>query len=90
MDDHEKLIQTIPYIALESAQARSERSIRRLIFALIVTISMLFVSNLFWAYEWMSYDYVEQDEDIIVDAGERGMANYIGDDGDIINGEDNR
>lgn len=91
MDEHEKLIQTIPYIAFESAQARNERVVKRLILALIITISMLFVSNMVWIHEWMSYDYIEEDgEEITVDAGERGNANFIGNDGSIVNGEDNR
>ena len=91
MDENEKLIQTIPYIAFESAQARNERIVKRLIAALILVIVLLFATNAIWIYEWMSYDYVIEDgEEITVDAGERGNANYIGNDGSIVNGEDNR
>lgn len=89
MDENEKLT-TIPYIAFESAQARNERIVKRLIAALILVIVLLFATNAIWIYEWMSYDYIEEDQDVIVDAGDRGMANYIGNDGEIINGEDNR
>lgn len=89
MDENEKLT-TIPYIAFESAQARNERIVKRLIAALILVIVLLFATNAIWIYEWMSYDYIEEDQDVIVDAGDRGMANYIGNDGDIVNGEDNR
>ena len=89
MDENDKLT-TIPYIAFESAQARNERIIKRLIAALILVIVLLFATNAIWIYEWMSYDYIEEDQDVIVDAGDRGMANYIGNDGEIVNGEDNR
>lgn len=89
MDEHEKLTQTIPYIAFESAQARNERLIKRLIAALILVIAMMFATNAIWIYEWMSYDYVDEGEEITVDAGNNGNANYIGNDGSIVNGEDN-
>lgn len=89
MDENEKLT-TIPYIAFESAQARNERIVKRLIAALILVIVLLFATNSIWIYEWMSYDCVVEDgEEITVDAGERGNANYIGNDGSIVNGEDN-
>ena len=90
MDDHERLMQTIPYIAYESAQARNERVVKRLIVALIIVVTMLFVSNVIWIIEWTSYDYVEEGEEIMIDAGNEGNANYIGNDGSIVNnGEDN-
>lgn len=89
MDDHERLMQTIPYIAYESAQARNERVVKRLIVALIIVVTMLFVSNVIWIIEWTSYDYVEEGEEIMIDAGNKGNANYIGNDGSIVNGEDN-
>jgi hypothetical protein len=37
---------------------------------------------------WNSYDYTS--EEVIIDSQDGGNANYIGNDGDIINGEDNR
>lgn len=90
MDDHERLMQTIPYIAYESAQARNERVVKRLIVALIIVVTMLFASNVIWIIEWTSYDYVEEGEEIMIDAGNEGNANYIGNDGSIVNnGEDN-
>lgn len=42
--DNEK----IPYIAFESEMARHERSIKRLIIALALTIALLFTSNIAW------------------------------------------
>lgn len=48
---------TVSYIVFESAQARSERTIKRLIIALIMTIIFLFLSNAFWVYQWNQYDY---------------------------------
>ena len=88
MENNDKM--TIPYIAFEAAQTRSEHHIRALIKALIIAIALLFASNAVWLYAWVQYDYVGTDEssEITVDAGS-GTANYIGQDGDITNGTDN-
>lgn len=74
---------TVPYIVHESAMARSERHIKRLVIALIVSIVMLVLSNLAWLYMWNSYEYVG-DSSVSVEG--EGNANYIGNDGDISNG----
>lgn len=83
----------IPYIALESAQARNERIIKRLIVAIIIVVILFFISNLAWLYAWNQYDYNSAEtttttSEVTVD-GKDGTANYIGNNGDIVNGEDN-
>lgn len=78
---------TISYIVYEGEQARNERMIRRLVTALIVAILVIFSSNLAWLYAWIQYDYYAVDEGITVDAQD-GIANYIGNDGSIVNGSD--
>lgn len=77
--------QTIPYIAHEAMMAREERHVRRLIFALVATIIMLFVTNLTWLYFFNQFEY-SSEETVTVD-GKDGIANYIGNDGTINNGE---
>lgn len=77
---------TVPYIVYESSQARAERRDRRFIIALIIVTVMLFVSNIIWVYEWTQYDY-SSEQTVTVD-GKDGIANYIGNDGDITNGKD--
>lgn len=78
----------VPYIVHEAAQARQERNIKRLWVALIVSVAMIFISNMAWIGAWTSYDYSSTTEEIIVeqDAQDGGNNNYIGNDGDIING----
>lgn len=78
----------VPYIVYEGAQARSERTTRRLITVIIVLISMLFATNAIWLYAWNSYEYVEDGTDVNLDAGE-GNANFIGRDlnGELDNGQ---
>ena len=80
---------SIPYYAHESMMARYERLIKRLIIALLVSVILIFVSNAAWLYCWMQYDYAdtESTESVDVDGGLNGVANYVGNDGDITNGE---
>lgn len=89
MDDKMCLI---PYVVHEGSVARIERITKRITAALIVTIILLFVSNCAWLYAWMQYDYSSSattTETVTID-GKDGVANYIGNDGDINNGENNK
>lgn len=74
---------TVPYIVYETEQARAERHIKRLWIALIVAITMLFVSNVGWLiYEsqFATVSYVQDGE---------GMNNVnIGEQGDLFYGAD--
>ena len=79
------IINLVPYIVYESAEAKNERIIKRLIIALIITIVLLFATNVIWIIEFCSFDFTETET--MVDAGS-GTANYIGQDGDITYGED--
>lgn len=84
----------VPYIVYESAMSRLERTIKRLVVALIVTIILMFATNAIWLYFWNQYEYIYEDETtststtstVTVD-GKDGIANYIGNDGNINNGE---
>lgn len=73
----------IPYIAFESEMARHERSIKRLIAALILTIAMLFASNGMWLWFFNQFDY---ETDTITQDTQDGDNSYIGNDGAIVNG----
>lgn len=81
-----KDVQTIPFIVYEASQSRHERTVKRLIVALIIAVILLFAANAAWLYAWTQYDY--SGEEISVDA-EDGVANYIGERGVINNGENN-
>ena len=39
---------SVPYAAFESSMSRAERIIKRLVIALIVTIALIFASNIGW------------------------------------------
>ena len=78
--------ESVPYIVHESSMARMERQIKRGWIALIVAVCLLFASNAAWLYAWCQYDYSSEEIIVEQDAQDGGNANYIGNDGDIVNG----
>lgn len=87
MDENNNM--NVPYIVYESAQARQERTIKRLIIVIIIVLSMLFASNAIWAYIWSQYDYAAEIQQVDLTANDDSNNNYIGRDlnGEINNGE---
>lgn len=79
MDDNR-----VPYIVFEGEMARHERTVKRLVIALIISISLIFISNVAWLWFFNQFDITS--EDIIVDGTQQGNANFIGEDGVINNG----
>ena len=77
--------ENVPYIVHEASMARMERQIKRLWIAVIIAVCLLFASNAAWLYAWCQYDY--SSEEIVTVDGKDGIANYIGNDGDIVNGK---
>ena len=74
--------ENVPYIVHETAMARNERNVKRMIVAIITAIALLFASNALWMLAWMQYDY----ESYEITADGDSNANYIGQDGTIYNG----
>ena len=83
-EKHEHKPEIIPYAAHELLTANMERQIKRLWIALLVCITLIFASNAAWLYAWCQYDYTS--EEIVTVDGKDSVANYIGNDGDIVNG----
>ena len=77
--------ENVPYIVHESSMARMERQIKRLWIVLIVAVTLLFSNGAIFTYAWLQYDY--SNEEIVTVDGKDGIANYIENDGDIVNGE---
>ena len=78
--------ENVPYIVHEASMARTERQIKRLWPAVIVAVCLLFASNAACLYAWCQYDYSSDEIVVEQDAQDGGNANYIGNDGDIVNG----
>lgn len=79
---------SVPYIVYEGEQARHERTVKRLVITLIITIMLLFATNMLWLNAWQQYDYVDEVTHTIDVDAQDGVANYVGHDGDIVNGKD--
>lgn len=77
--------QVIPYIAHEGMMVRMERTNHRLWILCIFLIICLVASNLAWVlYESQLEVYEEQ---TVTQESADGVNNFIGNDGDIYNGE---
>ena len=82
MDEREKQVNSVPYIVLEGEQARAERHIKRLWIAFIVTVILMFASNVAWLAFVFQYDF----ENTSMTTDGNSSASYIGGDGEINNG----
>lgn len=76
----------IPYIVYESEAARHERTVKRLVLALVVAVALIFVSNMAWLWFFNQFDY---ETDTVTQDTQEGDNSYIGNDGAIINGAAN-
>ena len=79
-----KMIPPVPYLVHESAMARAERTQKRLTWIIVLLIMLLVGSN----FAWLVYENSFEDV-VITQENADGYNNYIGNDGDINNGETN-
>ena len=80
----------MPIAQHEKDQMRLMSIIKSLIAVIVILIVLLVGSNIAWLIYENSFEDVvtTTEENILVDAEDNGIANYIGNDGDIYNGED--
>lgn len=77
----------MPYIVYEGEAARHERTVKRLLMALLITILLMVGTNMAWLYVFSQYDI--SSEEYIVEGQDQANANYLesGVDGVINNGK---
>lgn len=63
----------VPYIVYESEAARHERTIKRLITIILISISFLVITNLAWLLVFNSYDVTSTSTEIVTDEGNANM-----------------
>ena len=74
--------ETVPYIVHEGMMARAERTAKRLWITILLLIVLLVGTNAGWIW------HESQFEDIAISQeNEDGYNNFVGNDGDIFNGE---
>ena len=76
--------EAVPYIVHESAMARAERGAKRLWIVIILLIVLLVGTNGAWLWYESQFETVTTE---ITQENADGYNNYIGNDGDIVNGE---
>ena len=76
---------SVPYVVHESAMAQ----IRRLVWAIVLLIVLLVGSNGAWLWYENQFEVVEETTTTITQDNADDYNNYIGNDGDIVNGETN-
>lgn len=79
MDDNR-----VPYIVFEGEMARHERTVKRLVIALLISIALIFISNMAWLWFFNQFDY--ESDMVTVNSQEEGNASYMSGDGVIDNG----
>ena len=85
--DNNNTPETISYYAHEAEVMRQEAGKKKLWIVLIIAIVLIFASNMAWLWVFNQYDY---ESTVTVDSKDGGNANYLGGNGDIVNGEDSR
>lgn len=74
----------VPYVVHEADMARQERTIKRLWILLLVLVVLFVGSNGWWIWRESQFEDIT-----ITQENEDGYNNFIGNDGDIYNGEAN-
>lgn len=80
---------TIPYIAYESEMARHERTVKRLIVSLVLTILLLVISNVCWLYAWCQFEYVDETTTTTTVTQDGKGQNVYGDGNNLNDGSEN-
>ena len=73
----------VPFAVYESVMAQ----IRRLVWVIVLLIVLLVGSNVGWLIYEAQFEVVEETTTTITQDNADGYNNYIGNDGDIVNGE---
>ena len=74
---------SVPFAVYESAMAQ----IRRLVWVVVLLVVLLVGSNVGWLIYEAQFEVVEETTTTITQDNADGYNNYIGNDGDIVNGE---
>ena len=74
----------VPYYVYELESAKHERTVKRLVIIIIITIALLFASNMAWLWFFNQFDF--ESEEVTLNSQDAGNASYMGGSGVIDNG----
>ena len=75
--------ESVPYLVHEQAMVRNERSMKRMVVALIVAIALMFASNACWLWYISQYDFYSEEITYTQDGNGN---NIIGNENEVIDG----
>lgn len=78
---------SVPYVVHESDMARAERHTKALIWVIVLLIVLLVGTNAGWLWYESQFEVVEETTTTVTQDNADGYNNYIGNDGDIVNGK---
>ena len=80
---------SVPFAAHKSAMARAERHTKALVWVIVLLVVLLVGTNAGWLIYNSQFEVVEETttETTVEQDNASGYNNYIGNDGDIVNGE---
>lgn len=81
---------TVPYVVFRDDQTHHRWVVKRLVWALIAAMFLLFASNIAWLIAWNQYDYSGDITTASVDSEGYGIANFTGGNGGVMLGESDR
>lgn len=85
MKTKNKEVEQIPYIAYESALARHERTVKRMIVSMVILVLLLVISNACWLYVLSGYEFVDETTTTTVTQDGKGQ-NVYGNGNNVNNG----
>lgn len=78
---------SVPYAVFESSMMRADLQAKRFVAVIILLIVLLVGSNVGWLIYESQFEVVEETTTTIAQENSDGYNSYIGNDGDIVNGE---
>lgn len=81
---NEKSVISVPYVVYRDAIDDNRWVVKKLVVALIISVVLLFISNLAWLYCWNQYDYCTETVTTTADSEGDGVAvNITGGNGGV-------
>lgn len=75
---------SVPYVVYRDVEYHYRWIVRRMVYALIAAMILLFASNLAWLLVWNSYEFSGEETITTIDSEGEGIANYTGGNGGVI------
>ena len=72
---------SVPYVVYSDTVANDHWVIKKLVWAIVIVVCLLFASNLAWLWAWVQYDYTSTETTLESDGN--SIANFTGGNGGV-------